>query len=370
MAPSICLAMICKNESEVIRRALSSCRPYINTWVVLDTGSTDGTQDIIREEMAGLPGQIIEEPWVNWETSRTRAIQLGLMSGTDFVLIMDADEKFMVPEGWAWPEDMSRDKAYWVTIQYNTMMYTRPSVISPLHNWHYVGVTHEYLTAHPDDPPIVTLPIRLETYHTRTNKPVSKCLEDVRLLEEALEKEPGNSRYQFYLAQSYRDSMQLEKAIEAYTKRATMGGWYEEVWYSLFQIGEIKVKLNAPEPEIMYAYLIAYEYNPRRSEPLGALARYLRLRQKFRTSLIFSEMALRIPIPNEMLFLETIYYQWLNLDEFSVCAYWTGRYQEAIKASDILLQVAPPDQHERIKKNREFSLAKLAEIESKNSVKT
>ena len=80
MAPSICLAMICKNESEVIRRALSSCRPYINTWVVLDTGSTDGTQDIIREEMAGLPGQIIEEPWVNWETSRTRAIQLGLMS--------------------------------------------------------------------------------------------------------------------------------------------------------------------------------------------------------------------------------------------------------------------------------------------------
>ncbi|MGW8788902.1 glycosyltransferase, partial [Heyndrickxia sporothermodurans] len=43
---TICLSMIVKNEASVIRRCLDSVRPLIDTWVIIDTGSTDGTQDI------------------------------------------------------------------------------------------------------------------------------------------------------------------------------------------------------------------------------------------------------------------------------------------------------------------------------------
>ena len=59
MPPSgqtICLCMIVKNEATVIRRCLDSVRPIIDHWIVVDTGSTDGTQDIVRAHFRDLPG--------------------------------------------------------------------------------------------------------------------------------------------------------------------------------------------------------------------------------------------------------------------------------------------------------------------------
>ena len=240
------------------------------------------------------------------------------------------------------------------------MRYARPNILSVKHNWHYVGVTHEYLTPDPDTPPAVLLPIEIETHPVRTNKTPEKCQKDADLLLEALKDEPNNSRYVFYLAQSYRDSLQPEKSIEWYTKRATMGGWYEEVWYSLFQIAELKVRINAPEWEVMGAYINAFDYNPNRAEALGALARYLRLRQRYHSALMFAEKAVNTPMPDEKLFLETSYYKWLNLDEFAVAAYWTGHFREAAAACEQLLKATPPSEHERIKKNRQFSLDRIA----------
>ena len=47
---SICLNMIVKNESHIIRETFENLLNSIkfNYWVISDTGSTDGTQDIIK----------------------------------------------------------------------------------------------------------------------------------------------------------------------------------------------------------------------------------------------------------------------------------------------------------------------------------
>jgi glycosyltransferase involved in cell wall biosynthesis len=43
---SVCLNMIVKDEAHVIRRCLGSVRPLIDSWVIVDTGSSDGTQSL------------------------------------------------------------------------------------------------------------------------------------------------------------------------------------------------------------------------------------------------------------------------------------------------------------------------------------
>ena len=60
--PSISLNMIVKNEAHVIERCLASVKPWIDRWVIVDTGSTDGTQQVIRHFMQGVPGELHERP--------------------------------------------------------------------------------------------------------------------------------------------------------------------------------------------------------------------------------------------------------------------------------------------------------------------
>src|SRR5579871_1464094 len=96
----ICLNMIVKNEAHVIRRCLASVCPVIDCWVIVDTGSTDGTQQIVRDFFAarGIPGQLHERPWVDFAHNRSEALDLA-KSEADYSLIIDADDTLEVGPG-------------------------------------------------------------------------------------------------------------------------------------------------------------------------------------------------------------------------------------------------------------------------------
>src|SRR5438874_6808861 len=86
---SLCLSMIVKNEARIIRRALRSAKPFIDSYSISDTGSTDNTMEIIREEMAGIPGVLTSDEWQDFATNRN--LSLSRCTG-DYVLTVDADE--------------------------------------------------------------------------------------------------------------------------------------------------------------------------------------------------------------------------------------------------------------------------------------
>ena len=118
---TICLNMIVKNEAAVIRRCLDSVRPIIDYWVIVDTGSTDGTQDIIREHLRDLPGELHERPWRDFAHNRSEALELARGKG-DYTLIIDADDTLEIAPGTALPDaerqllhDRDRDTAHRVS---------------------------------------------------------------------------------------------------------------------------------------------------------------------------------------------------------------------------------------------------------------
>ena len=83
----ISLCMIVKDEAEQLAGALASVAAVVDEMIVVDTGSTDGTQAVAR----GLGAKVSELEWPD-DFSAARNTALAEATG-DWVLILDADER-------------------------------------------------------------------------------------------------------------------------------------------------------------------------------------------------------------------------------------------------------------------------------------
>ena len=143
---TICLDMIVKNEAPVILRCLDSVRPIIDYWVIVDTGSTDGTQDIIRQHLKDIPGELIERPWLDFAHNRTEALERARGHG-DYVFVIDADEVLEITGGFKMPH-LTAD-SYNVEVHYGGYSYLRKQLVNNALPWCYKGVLHEYIHVRP-----------------------------------------------------------------------------------------------------------------------------------------------------------------------------------------------------------------------------
>lgn len=354
---TICLNMIVKNESKVIRRCLETVKPYIHTWVIVDTGSTDGTQDVIKSYLRTVPGELYERPWVDFGHNRTEALKLA-RGKADYILIIDADEIMIPEDGFRMPG--LTDEAY--QIQHlagrsGTSFWLTQLVRGDL-PFRYDGVLHEAIAC---DVPYRTsrlLGISTQGFFdgARNADPIAKYRNDAAVLEAALQGEPDNRRYVFYLAQSYRDAKMLGEAIDTYEKRAKMGGWEEEVYHSWYQSGVLRERLGQTLGPVIDAYLKAFQARPQRAEPLCELARHLRLQGQHHAARLFADQARKLPRPDDILFLDEAVYAWRAQDEYAVCSYYAGYPGEALDIARRLLATAdlPPADRVRIEENCRF----------------
>lgn len=337
--PRICLNMIVKDEAPVIERCLASVKPWIDHWVIVDTGSGDGTQDTIRRFMADVPGTLYERPWRDFAHNRNEAMTFARMAMTgadDYVLCIDADETLHMEAGFAWP-DLQAD-GYQFRCELDGWLYLRNALVRARQPWRWEGVLHEFLTQ--DVPhcwealPHATIVVSRDGARARDPQ---TYLRDIEVLEKAVRDAPDNTRYRFYLAQSYRDAGKLEEAIHHYEARAAMGGWEEEVWYACFQIGALRERRGDAREAVQSAYLDAYQLRPTRAEPLCALARYHRLRSEYALAHLYAQQAAAVPRPADSLFIDNSVYAWRALDELVVSAYYVGAIEQGRDALQRLL---------------------------------
>ena len=353
-----------KNEARVIRRCLDSVRPFIHHWVIVDTGSTDGTQDIIKKHLSDLPGELYERPWKNFGHNRSEALELA-RGKADYLLIMDADEVLEVPSGFRLPE--LSDEQYMLLHRHRSSAETSwelGTLVKGSLPWRYEGVLHEHIAC--DEPHKRTPlpgPIVWGYFDSARNvDPKKKYANDARILEEGLKNEPDNARYVFYLAQSYRDSDQIEKAIKTYERRAAMGGWEEEVYYALHQVAVLKARARHDAKSVVTAFLNAYQYRPTRAESLVELAGHYRGTHEWSLAELFARAALSIPRPPDILFVDSSVYEWRVLDELAIATYYTKKYEESATLNRRLLSEGklPAAHRERIEQNLEFCKPHLA----------
>ncbi len=364
---TVCLCMIVKNEQHVLLRCLESVRRFIDHWVIVDTGSTDGTQNLVSEYFRNIPGKLVERPWKNFGHNRSESIALA-RGCADYLLTLDADEYLQADLSFQWPY-LTHD-AYEFLVDSGGTTYSRIQLARSSLPWRYEGVLHEYVTCDRNHsqmlmPGMQTVRL-LEGARSRDPLTYRK---DASMLEEALKHDPQNTRYTFYLAQSYRDAHEPELAIEWYQRRAAMGGFAEEVWCSLYAIAQLLQGIDAAWKIVEEAYLKAFTFRPHRAEPLYRIGLYHQHRKEYAQAITFFGPAMQIPLPaQDVLFLERDLYQFLLPLEYAVACYWLGRHHEAIAVTDHLLddKSLSLTRKEHLLRNRQFSLDILQAAEYPN----
>jgi glycosyltransferase involved in cell wall biosynthesis len=348
------LCMIVKNEHHIIHEALESTLGLIDTFCILDTGSTDNTVKIIRDfyEKAGIDGIVHEGTWKGFGPSRTESLQLcnGKM---DYILVIDADDLM------GFPKDGKRfllnalhavrPNACNIQIRRGTLEYERTQLFKANDNWKYVGVLHEYPTNDNPKNLIIRLPNEIymvgRTIGARSLEPGDKYKKDADALLLALKDEPENERYIFYLAQSYRDCGMIPESIEWYTKRYNAGKWVEERYISALNLTRLTGSRE-------WAWK-AFELSPIRSESLVAYVTHCRMKREINHEVLSIILyASSIPKPTgTVLFLELDTYDWRVWDELAMISIFLGKLDIAKMACTKLLKEGklPPEHTERVK---------------------
>lgn len=331
-AQTICLNMIVKNETAVIERCLNSVKGIIDHWVIVDTGSTDGTQELIQNCMQGIPGELYQSSWVDFSYNRNEALRFAKGRG-DYLLFLDADEELMVTPDFH-KTSLNKD-FYLIVCDNHGVKYGRKQMVNNHFNWEWRGVVHECIESlDVGDRTFDVLQgiVNRISWDGARSKDPKKYEKDAAALEKALLNDPTNKRDQFYLAKSYQDAKMAQKALENYEKRIRMGGSDPEVEWSLFQVGILQEALNMPTETIADSYSRAYQYSPYRAEPLYRLgALYNKTEQPLLAYWVLKH-ALTLPVPQGVMYLENWIYDFGLLSEFGAACFYLGKYDEAYQA--------------------------------------
>lgn len=326
MSMRLCWNGIVRNESARILRAAASVAPHISCYVITDTGSTDNTAEILKDffRRAHIPGEVVHCEFENFSQARNVALFAAVKSQFewDYALLMDADMQLQVLDP-SWLDIISSGAPSFDmmqvagTLHYANRRLVRRGSVNEAHC--YLGVTHEFLNTETGGCVPITKALFVD-HADGANRP-DKVKRDIKLLKKGLEQEPGNVRYLYYLAQSYRDAGKFEKAIKWYQRRIDAGGWDQECWSAQYSLAACHGLLGN-EAEFLHNMLAAYNMRPTRAEPLHDLAAYFRGKDKPVLANLLSQTAIDIPRSDDQLFVNDYVYSVGALQEFSISAFY------------------------------------------------
>ena len=389
---SICLNMIVKNESKVILRCLESVYPILDYYCINDTGSTDGTQELIRNffKEKGIPGKVVENKWENYCTARNQAIESAKELTTELNLNfpwgfwIDADEQLVINPNLninSIKTSLLNFDGSNCIVHYGSSEYFRMQFFSLTSNWIWYGPIHEVLVPkdrHEENSKapriasldglytLVTADGNSWTSETQQQKYEGHAKIILDYVNNDVNKDP---RWLFYLAQSYRDAVTPEnhkKSIEWYQKRVeAQGGYWEEIYFSQLMIATLKASLKYPIHEVIDEYLKCGKYNKFRIEHILPISLYYQGIKEYDIAYVYSSYAMKFagknPNPNSSLFIDPLLYSYKIYDLHSINSYYSGKLDDAKTTFKLLWKQVekckvPQQEIEHLQKNKKFFL--------------
>jgi hypothetical protein len=318
------LILMIKNEEKILQRCLESVKNLVDYFCITDTGSTDKSIPIAEDFLKTHKGKIFNDEWKNFGHNRN----LSFINARDYLkevncnlesmygLLIDADMLF-VPG--SLKEQTLTLTGYKIVQENGSLEYYNTRLVRMDYDWKCIGVTHEYWKGETEN---ISKHICYIVDRNDGGSKSDKFQRDERLLLQGIRDEPTNTRYVFYLAQTYNCLGKWKDAIAAYKCRIKMEGWSDEVWYSMYMIGMCYKSLNDIH-NFEYWMQKANSERTWRAEPLYELTKYFRETSNYFKAYHYCMMGFSIKFPeNDILFVETFPHNGGFLYEKSILDYY------------------------------------------------
>jgi glycosyltransferase involved in cell wall biosynthesis len=356
--PKLILNTIVKDEAHCILGMLESAAKISDAIVIADTGSTDGTQELIRKfgEDNNIPTYVFERPFDDFEKSRNFGMEkarevvkeLGWDSNDCWTWWCDADETIIVDPKFT-KTQFNKD-LFMINTFIGSMKYTRNTFARVSKPFRFYGPVHEFIVC--DEQNITSglaenIHVDVKMIGKSWQGDISvKYLSHAHKLESYIAENRKDPRWIFYTAQSYHDSAsmkdnreeneeRLRRSLRYYRERVSRtDGYHEEIYYSQYRIGVIMRLLeeswNLTHQELLKAYAI----DPLRAESIKVIIDYYMQMNEWHMAYMYTKFAKmnfhgKNPYPNRLLFIDEATYVWRIAESHSAACYYTGRMDEA-----------------------------------------
>jgi glycosyltransferase involved in cell wall biosynthesis len=379
----LAISQIVKNESHVIERMLDSIKGIIDCAVFVDTGSTDGTQDVIKKwgEKNNIPMFVYDRPFDNFENSRNYAMEM-VKDKSQYAFWLDADETIEI--GPNFDKNKLDKDLYMFNTYIGAMKYTRNECWNTDKAFRWYGPVHEFIIC--DDKNIssglmdgIVVRVKMDGGSWKGNIP-DKYKKHSAILEDYIDNKDRNARWVFYTAQSYHDSAtipdnklendeRLRRSLKYYKERVNRNdGYEEERFYSQFRIGTIMKVLEEPWYLTQQELLKAYTMDPLRAEPIKVIIDHYLSVGEWNLAYMFSTFAINAlhdknPYPTKLLFVDESLYIWRFLEVHAAACFYTNKrdegkkaYQELIRKMGSHPQYFTEEDKNKINQNAQFFL--------------
>ena len=341
------MCIMVKNGGPQFEQMLINNLDIIDTWTILDTGSTDDTIENIKKILVGKKkGSLYQEPFINFRDSRNRLLEL---AGTKCKYNIMLDDTYSVNGNLRTFLNETRgdqlSDSFSLFIKSDDIEYVSNRILKSYRNLKYIYKIHEVVQE--EDNYVVIVPkndsfiidYRCDYMENRTN---SRNESDLKILYEELEESPDDPRVFFYLAKTYNNMKNYEKCYEYLLKRidCKKEGFKLELVDATFEAARLaNFQLNKTWSECEKLYLKAYDLEPKKPESLYFIGVHYYLENNFDIAFNYLKKAFEIGYPADYQFNVKPIISFRYIPKFlTLLCYQKKEYNLGFQASKLYLE--------------------------------
>lgn len=337
---TLSLCMIVKNEEKTIGRCLDSVKDLFDEIIIVDTGSTDKTKEIVKK----YTDNVYDFKWINdFSAARNMAFS---KATSDYLMWLDADDVVMTEDLKALKKlkkemDLSVDVymlKYNISFDNNgnpTFSYYRERIMRRDKNFQWQDKIHEYI-------PMNGNIVKEEIAITHKKEEVQNSKRNLQIYEEMeRNKDVFSPRNLYYYGRELNDHGKVNKAIKVLQKFLdTNNGWVEDNINACVLLHSNYLK-KGDEKKALNALYQSFNYDIPRPKPCTIIGNYFQKRKNYNQAIYWYQQAVQNKDSDLGGFHEKDYGEFYPLLNLVVCYDLIGEKEKAIQLHELTKALNP-----------------------------